>query len=41
MRAHNKDMEKRHDRPNEQSVDEGDKVDKEFWSGKSLPTFLG
>lgn len=40
VRAHNEDMEKRHDRPNEKSGDEKDKVDKGFWSGKLLATFL-
>lgn len=38
MRAHNEDMAKRHDRPNEKSTDD-DKVDKGFWKGKSLATF--
>ena len=35
MRAHNEDMKKRHDRPNEKSVGD-DKVDKGYWKGKSL-----
>ncbi|CAD6570648.1 MAG: hypothetical protein ASARMPREDX12_003788 [Alectoria sarmentosa] len=34
VRAHNEEMEKRHDRPNERSVDETDKVDKKYWSGR-------
>ena len=36
VRAHNEEMKRRHDRPNEKSTDEKDKVDKGFWSGKSL-----
>ena len=39
VRAHNEDMAKRHDRPNEKSRDD-DKVDKEFWKGELLATFL-
>ena len=38
VRAHNEDMKKRHDRPNEKSTDD-DKVDKGFWMGKSVTTF--
>lgn len=33
VRAHNADMEKRHDRPNEKSAEKEDKVDKGYWSG--------
>ncbi|KAL9133747.1 MAG: hypothetical protein Q9175_005076 [Cornicularia normoerica] len=33
VRAHNEDMAKRHDRPNEKSADKEDKVDKGYWSG--------
>ena len=33
VRAHNEDMAKRHDRPNETSPDEDDKVDKGYWKG--------
>lgn len=39
VRAHNKDMDKRHDRPNEKSGGD-DKVDKNFWKGRSLATLL-
>lgn len=39
VRAHNEDMAKRHDRPNEQSPDKDDKVDKGYWSGTLLATF--
>ncbi len=38
VRAHNEDMAKRHDRPNEKSPAKDDKVDKGFWSGKLLGT---
>ena len=38
VRAHNEDMAKRHDRPNEKSRDD-DKVDKGFWKGDLLATF--
>lgn len=38
VRAHNEDMAKRHDRPNEKSTDD-DKVDKGFWTGMFLATF--
>lgn len=38
MRAHNEDMKRRHDRPNEKSTDD-DKVDKGFWKGNSVATF--
>ena len=33
VRAHNEDIKKRHDRPNEKSADENDGVDKSYWSG--------
>ena len=37
VKAHNKDMAMRHDRPNEKSPDkEDDSVNKGFWSGKFL-----
>lgn len=36
VRKHNEDVAKRHDRPNEQSAHEDDKVDKTFWKGKLL-----
>ena len=38
VRAHNEDMAKRHDRPNEKSED-NDKVDKGYWKGQSPATF--
>ena len=38
VRAHNEDMKKRHDRPNEKSNDD-DKVDKGYWMGMSVATF--
>lgn len=34
VRAHNEDIKKRYDRPNEKSVGEDDKVDKGYWSGQ-------
>ena len=34
VRKHNEDMGKRHDRPEEKSSDEEDKVDKGFWKGE-------
>lgn len=34
VKAHNADMAKRHDRANEKSLDEEDKVDKSYWSGE-------
>ena len=34
VKAHNKDMERRHDRANEKSPDEDDRVGKDYWSGK-------
>ncbi|MCJ1277426.1 hypothetical protein MMC21_005239 [Puttea exsequens] len=37
VKAHNKDLGKRHDRPTERSPDEEDKVDKGFWKGR-IPT---
>lgn len=40
VRAHNEEMAKRHDRPNEKSSDEEDKVDKGYWKGKLLAMFL-
>lgn len=33
VKAHNEDMAKRHDRANEKSSDEEDKVDKGYWKG--------
>ncbi|KAM0795415.1 hypothetical protein BDR22DRAFT_894264 [Usnea florida] len=33
VRAHNEDMAKRHDRPNEKSPDEDDRVDQGYWKG--------
>ncbi len=39
VRAHNEDMAKRHDRPNEKSEGEDDAVDKGFWKGKFVATF--
>ena len=38
VRAHNEDVKKRHDRPNEKSADEDDDVDKSYWSGMLLAT---
>ena len=38
VRAHNEDMAKRHDSPNEKSRDD-DKVDKGFWKGDLLAPF--
>ena len=40
VRAHNEDIKKRHDRPNEGRADENDNVDKSFWSGTLLATFF-
>ena len=39
VRAHNEDMAKRHDRPNEKSPDEDDRVGKGYWKGELPATF--
>ena len=39
VRAHNEDMAKRHDRPNEKSSGEDDRVGKGYWKGMLPATF--
>jgi hypothetical protein len=39
VKAHNADMEKRHDRATEQNPDEDDRVEKPYWSGEQSLEF--